>query len=72
MLLKAGFLKLKDGAQVFELGGHAGQVRRHLGDAADDDAEQQRMVVQAEDARSEEHTSELQSRCEISYSVFCL
>src|SRR3546814_6719925 len=32
----------------------------------------ERLVVQAGDTRSEEHTSELQSLMRISYAVFCL
>ena len=31
-----------------------------------------KMRIHAQDARSEEHTSELQSRPHISYAVFCL
>src|ERR1044071_10516463 len=44
-------------------------VRAHADELGD-----QRVVVQmvAEFVRSEEHTSELQSRVDISYAVFCL
>src|SRR3546814_9522107 len=36
------------------------------------DAERQRLLLGIRDARSEEHTSELQSLMRISYAVFCL
>src|SRR3546814_4494517 len=54
---------------------HALQVRRTVGDVGPD---QERLAVachqlrEAGAARSEEHTSELQSLMRISYAVFCL
>src|SRR3546814_9277070 len=44
--------------------------RRRVAGAADTQAEIERRIVP--DARSEEHTSELQSLMRISYAVFCL
>src|SRR3546814_6824075 len=52
----------------------------HVVTAVDDDAGDvgdlagvaQQLVVELEEARSEEHTSELQSLMRISYAVFCL
>src|ERR1044071_262319 len=43
-----------------------------FGGAAADETLEDARLLGGRDARSEEHTSELQSRVDISYAVFCL
>src|SRR3546814_5780516 len=64
--------------QCVEFGGVAGAVLRHRAQPGDAGRVEQAAHVQhafgerARIARSEEHTSELQSLMRISYAVFCL
>src|SRR3546814_10723388 len=61
-------LDIKEGS-VFEQGLRPGDVIRKVeGNAVESPQQVERLV----DARSEEHTSELQSLMRISYAVFCL
>src|SRR3546814_6080338 len=67
-------LSSRDGDEV-ESGRHAGQDRVDPGIRGASGKIQPSPsypVVRPEDARSEEHTSELQSLMRISYAVFCL
>src|SRR3546814_4175337 len=56
------------------LGAHPRRARRRrvIGDTAAREIRVRRRVVIGIEARSEEHTSELQSLMRISYAVFCL
>src|SRR3546814_9494181 len=51
---------------------HSGDLRRQIGSQVKTPAEGSSPVKLALSARSEEHTSELQSLMRISYAVFCL
>src|SRR3546814_1043407 len=56
---------------VDEIRRAGGEAEANFGDVSDW-ADAQAMIEQAHKARSEEHTSELQSLMRISYAVFCL